>query len=117
MNFRIAAAEPNHLARWQLAIAQRAEAHDIHSAAFKQREVIRVVKVEGLVVGQRQRQARASIRRRQRRPLPGGQDGELAEGKKLFNIQRLRQRLGKIAPRLLVNQRLAGGNQPQMAFG
>ena len=72
MNFRIAAAEPNHLARRKLAIAQRAEAHDIHPAALKQRKVIRVVKVEGFVVGQRQRQARAGVGRRQRGPLPGG---------------------------------------------
>ena len=72
VNFRIAAAEPNHLARRKLAIVQRAEAHDIHPAALQQREVIRVVKVEGFVVGQRQRQACASIRARQRRPLPGG---------------------------------------------
>ncbi len=72
MQLRIAAAEPDHLAGRQLAIAQWAKAHHLHAAARQQRRVIGVIKIEGLIVGEGQRQSFAGIGGKLFSPSPIG---------------------------------------------
>ena len=110
MQLRIAAAEPDHLAGRQLAIAQWAKAHHLHAAARQQRQVIGVIKIEGLIVGEGQRQSFAGIGGKLFSPLADRHGGQFAEGQQPVYIEGAPQQAGKIPPCLLIDHRLAGGH-------
>ena len=117
MQLRVAAAEPDHLAGRQLAIAQRAKAHHLHAAARQQRQVIGVIKIEGLIVGEGQRQSFAGVGGKLFSPLADRHGGQFAEGQQPVYVEGAPQQAGKIPPCLLIDHRLAGGHQSQMSFG
>ena len=100
-----------------MAIAQRAKAHDLHAAADQQRQVIGIIKIEGLVVGEGQRQPFAGVGGKLLPPLAGRQVRQFAEGQQPVDVEGAPQQAGKIPPCLLINHRLAGGHQPQMPLG
>jgi len=54
MELRVTAAKPQHLACRQFGVVKRAEADDFYTCPFQQLQVIRVVKIEGFIIGQGQ---------------------------------------------------------------